>query len=83
MAILILISRETGSGLFSTALWGRLWDEFLLTLLCELAKVKRKHHCLQTMSERKELSAFVTRTNGLLVDTFKISIGDVSVSIAK
>ena len=34
------------------------------------------------MTERKELSAFVTITNALLVDTFKISIGDVSLSIA-
>ena len=58
-------------------------DEFLPTLLCELATVKRKHHCLQTTSETKELPAFVvTITNALLLGTFKISIGDVSVSIA-
>lgn len=59
-----------------------LGDEFLPTLLCELAKVKGKHHCLQTMSETKEPSAFVTRTNALLVGTFKISIVDVSVNMA-
>ena len=57
-------------------------DEFLTTLLCELAKVKRKHHFLQTTSETKELPAFVRRTNTLLLGTFKISIGDVSVSLA-
>ena len=57
-------------------------DEFLHTLLCKLAKVKRKHHCLKTTSETKELPAFARRTNALLLGTFKISIGEVSVSMA-